>query len=40
VELRPGALGAFEVIVDGSRIFSKLGSDRFPDPEEILARLR
>jgi selT/selW/selH-like putative selenoprotein len=28
--------GAFEVILDGDRIFSKLQSNRFPDHSEIV----
>jgi selT/selW/selH-like putative selenoprotein len=31
--------GAFEVTVDGKRIFSKLKTFRFPENEEILAKL-
>ena len=32
-----GARGAFEVLVDGKLVFSKLAEDRFPEPAEILA---
>lgn len=32
--------GAFEVILDGELIFSKLQSNRFPDHQEIVAELR
>jgi selT/selW/selH-like putative selenoprotein len=39
VELRPGDRGAFEVRVDGRRIFSKLETGRFPALEEILPQL-
>jgi len=31
--------GAFEVLVDGNKIFSKLSTGRFPDHEEILSAL-
>jgi selenoprotein W-related protein len=31
--------GAFEVIVDGKKIFSKLKTFRFPEHEEILDKL-
>jgi len=31
--------GAFEVIVDGKKIFSKLKTFRFPENEEILSKL-
>ena len=31
--------GAFEVSVDGKRIFSKLKTFRFPENDEILAKL-
>ncbi len=32
--------GAFEVILDGELIFSKLQSNRFPGHQEIVAELR
>lgn len=32
----PGARGAFEVFVDGRRVFSKLESHRFPEEDEVL----
>jgi selenoprotein W-related protein len=35
-----GSNGVFDVVVDGQRVFSKHESGRFPDTEEILARLR
>ncbi len=35
VELVPGAIGAFEIIVDGETKFSKLKTRRFPDDEEV-----
>jgi selT/selW/selH-like putative selenoprotein len=31
--------GAFEVTVDGKRIFSKLKTFRFPEDEEILSKI-
>jgi selT/selW/selH-like putative selenoprotein len=31
--------GAFEVVVDGKRIFSKLKTFRFPEDEEILSKI-
>jgi selenoprotein W-related protein len=39
-ELICGGGGIFDVIVDGDMIFSKHESDRFPEPDEILAKLR
>jgi selT/selW/selH-like putative selenoprotein len=38
-ELRPGETGAFEVLVNGKKIFSKKALGRFPEPEEILRHL-
>jgi len=35
-----GGGGAFEVVVDGSLIFSKLELGRFPETDEILDPLR
>ena len=35
VELKPGAIGAFEIIVDGELNFSKLKTGRFPDEAEL-----
>lgn len=35
-----GGSGVFDVIVDGSCIFSKHDAGRFPEPEEVLAQLR
>jgi len=32
--------GAFEVRKDGELIFSKLQTGRFPEPEEILSKLK
>ena len=39
-ELIAGDNGIFDVEVDGKRIFSKDESGRFPEDEEILAKLR
>jgi selT/selW/selH-like putative selenoprotein len=39
-ELIVGGGGIFDVTVDGDRIFSKHDVGRFPEAEEILARLR
>ena len=34
--IAPGARGAFEVIVDGRKVFSKLDEHRFPEVDEVL----
>jgi selT/selW/selH-like putative selenoprotein len=39
-ELIRGGGGIFEVTVDGERVFSKKSEGRFPEADEILARLR
>jgi selT/selW/selH-like putative selenoprotein len=39
-QIVPGARGAFDVTVDGQKIFSKHVSHRFPEPGEIIAELR
>jgi selenoprotein W-related protein len=39
-ELEPGSGGVFEVSLDGQPIFSKEGSDRFPEKGEILNILK
>jgi len=39
-ELVCGGGGIFEVVVDGDMIFSKHESGRFPEPDEILARIQ
>jgi selT/selW/selH-like putative selenoprotein len=36
VTLVPGARGAFEVFVDGRRVFSKLEEHRFPEEDEVI----
>jgi selT/selW/selH-like putative selenoprotein len=40
VELLPGENGIFEVSVDGTSIFSKQRSVRFPKGDEILKALK
>lgn len=40
VELVKSAGGAFEVSVDGKKIFSKLDLGRFPEHSEILDKLK
>ena len=40
VELIPGANGVFEVSADGTTLFSKRQSVRFPKEVEIVAALR
>jgi selT/selW/selH-like putative selenoprotein len=39
-ELICGGGGIFDVVVDGDMIFSKHEADRFPEPDEILSKLR
>jgi len=39
-ELVCGAGGIFDVVIDGEKIFSKHESDRFPEPDEILSKIR
>ncbi|MCK4838468.1 MAG: Rdx family protein [Desulfobulbaceae bacterium] len=40
VELIAGSGGVFNVSADGEEIFSKGKQGRFPEPAEILAKLR
>jgi selT/selW/selH-like putative selenoprotein len=40
VELEPGELHSFDVLVDGKVIFSKSREGRFPEPEEIIQTIR
>jgi len=35
----PGGKGQFDVLAGGAVVFSKRSEGRFPDPDEILARL-
>jgi predicted Rdx family selenoprotein len=37
--LKPGLVGQFDVIADGTTIFSKHKEGRFPDAQEILDAL-
>jgi selT/selW/selH-like putative selenoprotein len=37
IVLHKGSGGQFEVVLDGTLIFSKKQVGRFPDPQEILA---
>jgi len=39
-ELIRGGGGVFDVTVDGERVFSKRETGRFPEPGEVVARLR
>ena len=32
--------GRFEISVDGREVFSKVAEDRFPEPGEVVTRLR
>ena len=36
----PGANGIFDVVADGTTLFTKKGAVRFPKEEEIVAALR
>jgi selT/selW/selH-like putative selenoprotein len=40
VELEPGKLHSFDVLVDGKVIFSKSEEGRFPEPEQIIESIR
>lgn len=40
VELVSGAIGAFEIIVDGETRYSKLKTGRFPDDAELAGFLQ
>jgi len=40
IELRKGSGGAFEIKCDGELIFSRLQQGRFPEPGEIVKKLR
>lgn len=35
-----GSGGVFDVEVEGKRVFSKHQEGRFPDPEEVIARIQ
>ena len=38
--LVPGGNGIFDVIVDDERVFSKYEAGRFPDPGEVIGKLK
>jgi selenoprotein W-related protein len=38
--LVPGTGGVFEVSVNGENIYSKLQTEKFPDPEAIIKAIR
>ena len=40
VTLVKGSGGVFDVEVDGKRVFSKHHEGRFPEPEEVIARIQ
>lgn len=40
MELVEGDAGVFDVVADGSLVFSKAEVGRFPEHEEVLAKLR
>lgn len=40
VELIEGRGGVFDVVAEGTLVFSKKAAGRFPEPEEILKALR
>jgi len=39
-ELVPGKNGIFDVIVDGELVFSKYQTGRFPEPGEVVEKLK
>jgi selT/selW/selH-like putative selenoprotein len=39
-ELVEAGGGIFDVVVDGELVFSKKSMDRFPEPGEVVAKLR
>ena len=40
VELKPGELHSFDILVDDNLLFSKFEEDRFPESREIIELLR
>ena len=38
--LVPGDHGIFDVIVDGATVFSKFETGRFPDPGEVIDKIK
>lgn len=39
-ELVPGSNGIFDVIVDGEKVFSKFEVRRFPNPGEVVNKIK
>lgn len=39
-KLVPGGNGIFDVIVDEKRVFSKYDAGRFPEPGEVVSKLK
>lgn len=39
LELEPAGGGCFEVFVDGKRVYSKLETGSFPDPDAVLEQV-
>lgn len=39
-DLVPGQNGIFDVVVEGKLVFSKFESGRFPEPGEVVAKLK
>jgi selT/selW/selH-like putative selenoprotein len=37
--LVPGAMGVFDVVVDGRRVYSRAETGRFPEPAEIIQKI-
>jgi selenoprotein W-related protein len=40
LELEPSGGGCFEVHVDGRKVWSKLETGEFPEPNDVLAAVR
>lgn len=40
LKLVPSSGGAFEVTVNGKKLYSKLETGKFPDPDEIVKKVR
>ena len=40
VEIAPGRTGSFEITRDGTVLYSKLETNRFPDDDEVRALAR
>jgi selenoprotein W-related protein len=39
-EMIPGSGGVFEVVVDNRLVFSKAETGRFPDPGEVVEKIK